>query len=62
MVVGGVQSNFCVKPNLGYVRLSCGWVGLLTILLDIAPFLARATGSIGVTSYVCMYICHKCFR
>ena len=22
----------CVKPNLGYVRLSCGWVGVLTII------------------------------
>ena len=28
---GGVQSHFHVKPNLGYVRLSCGWVGVLTI-------------------------------
>ena len=25
------QSHFHVKPNLGYVRLSWGWVGVLTI-------------------------------
>ena len=25
-----VCSHFHVKPNLGYVRLSCGWVGVLT--------------------------------
>ena len=30
---GGVQSHFCVKPKLrlGYVMLSSGWVGVLTI-------------------------------
>ena len=28
---GGVKS-FRVKPNLGYVRLSCGCVGVLTII------------------------------
>ena len=27
---GGVQSHFRVKPNLGYVRLNWGWVGVLT--------------------------------
>ena len=29
--MGGVKS-FCLKPKLrfGYVRLSCGWVGVLT--------------------------------
>ena len=29
---GGVQSHFRVNPNLGYVRLSCGWFGVLTII------------------------------
>ena len=28
---GGGGGHFHVKPNFGYVRLSCGWVGVLTI-------------------------------
>ena len=31
VVVVGVQSHFHVESNLGYVRLSWGWVGVLTI-------------------------------
>ena len=30
---GGVHSHFHVKLNLGYVCLSCGWVGVLKICL-----------------------------
>ena len=39
MVVSGggwwlvvVSSHFRLKSNLGYVRLSCGWVGVLTMV------------------------------
>ena len=28
---GGGAKSFFVKPNLGHVRLSCGWVWVLTI-------------------------------
>ena len=32
------QSHFRVKPNLGYVRLSWGWVGVLTLLTGFDTF------------------------
>ena len=35
VVVSGVQSHFCVKPNSGCVRLNWGWVGVLTIYLKL---------------------------
>ena len=40
----GVQSHFRVKPNFGYVRLRCGWVGVLTkigsVTAEILPTLS----------------------
>ena len=40
---GGVKSFSC-QTQLGYVRLSCGWVGVLTILIELRVGLTNKLG------------------
>ena len=44
---GGVYNHFHEKPNLSYVRLSCGWSRVLTktshlvVLIETVPYAAK---------------------